>query len=193
MGYSRADGAATTQAVNPATVQTIVTAPVQHASTSNAVQKVKLPPNIQISRPAASHPVSIQPVTVVSQVTNAAQQSIQPATAAQLPQQQNPQPPQQQNPQPLQQQQMAKKPLSITVGSCAPAISVSVYSHLSVSMTLWFQKELMVEAQEMFRNSNKVSRPEKALILGFMAGSRGNQCLLVLTVFADWAGHMFCL
>lgn len=31
----------------------------------------------------------------------------------------------------------------------------------------------MVEAQEMFKNSNKVTRPEKALILGFMAGSRG--------------------
>ena len=31
----------------------------------------------------------------------------------------------------------------------------------------------MTEAQEMFKASNKVSRPEKALILGFMAGSRG--------------------
>ena len=33
----------------------------------------------------------------------------------------------------------------------------------------------MVEAQEMFRTSNKVTRPEKALILGFMAGSRGKK------------------
>uniref|UniRef100_G3MKJ4 HDAg domain-containing protein n=1 Tax=Amblyomma maculatum TaxID=34609 RepID=G3MKJ4_AMBMU len=32
------------------------------------------------------------------------------------------------------------------------------------------------EAQEMFKNSNKVSRSEKALILGFMAGSRANPC-----------------
>lgn len=31
----------------------------------------------------------------------------------------------------------------------------------------------MLEAQEMFRTANKVTRPEKALILGFMAGSRG--------------------
>lgn len=31
----------------------------------------------------------------------------------------------------------------------------------------------MLEAQEMFRAANKVTRPEKALILGFMAGSRG--------------------
>ena len=32
----------------------------------------------------------------------------------------------------------------------------------------------MFEAQEIFRTANKVTRPEKALILGFMAGSREN-------------------
>ncbi|XP_071522827.1 negative elongation factor A isoform X2 [Panulirus ornatus] len=37
-------------------------------------------------------------------------------------------------------------------------------------------KEQMLEAQDMFRTSNKVTRPEKALILGFMAGSRENPC-----------------
>lgn len=38
----------------------------------------------------------------------------------------------------------------------------------------------MIAAQEMFRQSNKVTRPEKALILGFMAGARGkNQCCLI--------------
>lgn len=37
-------------------------------------------------------------------------------------------------------------------------------------------REQMVEAQEMFRTANKVTRPEKALILGFMAGSRDNPC-----------------
>lgn len=31
----------------------------------------------------------------------------------------------------------------------------------------------MLQAQEMFNNSNKLTRPEKALILGFIAGSRG--------------------
>lgn len=31
----------------------------------------------------------------------------------------------------------------------------------------------MYAAQEMFKTANKVTRPEKALILGFMAGSRG--------------------
>ena len=34
----------------------------------------------------------------------------------------------------------------------------------------------MFEAQEMFRTANKVTRPEKALILGFMAGSRDKPC-----------------
>ena len=38
----------------------------------------------------------------------------------------------------------------------------------------------MVEAQEMFRTSNKVTRPEKALILGFMAGSRG-ECTIIMS------------
>ncbi|XP_022911510.2 negative elongation factor A [Onthophagus taurus] len=37
-------------------------------------------------------------------------------------------------------------------------------------------REQMLEAQEMFRAANKVTRPEKALILGFMAGSRDNPC-----------------
>ncbi|XP_060596792.1 negative elongation factor A-like [Ruditapes philippinarum] len=67
--------------------------------------------------------------------------------------------PQPQNnvPQPLaaqqqqQQQPQAKKGLSLT-------------------------REQMMEAQDMFKNSNKVTRPEKALILGFMAGSRENPC-----------------
>lgn len=35
------------------------------------------------------------------------------------------------------------------------------------------QREQMYAAQEMFKTANKVTRPEKALILGFMAGSRG--------------------
>ncbi|KAH0624410.1 hypothetical protein JD844_031820 [Phrynosoma platyrhinos] len=41
----------------------------------------------------------------------------------------------------------------------------------SLSLT----REQMYAAQEMFKTANKVTRPEKALILGFMAGSRGIQ------------------
>ncbi|XP_062068730.1 negative elongation factor A isoform X2 [Lepus europaeus] len=52
---------------------------------------------------------------------------------------------------PTQQQQQPKKKLSLT-------------------------NEQMLAAQEMFKTANKVTRPEKALILGFMAGSRENPC-----------------
>ena len=38
---------------------------------------------------------------------------------------------------------------------------------------LTLTREQMLEAQEMFSSANRVTRPEKALILGFMAGSRG--------------------
>ncbi|XP_078739235.1 negative elongation factor A-like [Lampetra fluviatilis] len=37
-------------------------------------------------------------------------------------------------------------------------------------------RELLFAAIELFRTANKVARPEKALILGFMAGSRENPC-----------------
>ncbi|XP_020032867.1 negative elongation factor A isoform X1 [Castor canadensis] len=37
-------------------------------------------------------------------------------------------------------------------------------------------REHMFAAQEMFKTANKITRPEKALILGFMAGSRENPC-----------------
>ncbi|PWA28800.1 hypothetical protein CCH79_00012867 [Gambusia affinis] len=39
-----------------------------------------------------------------------------------------------------------------------------------------FRRDQMYAAQEMFKTANKVTRPEKALILGFMAGSRENPC-----------------
>uniref|UniRef100_A0AAY5JYZ0 HDAg domain-containing protein n=1 Tax=Esox lucius TaxID=8010 RepID=A0AAY5JYZ0_ESOLU len=38
------------------------------------------------------------------------------------------------------------------------------------------KRDQMYAAQEMFKTANKVTRPEKALILGFMAGSRENPC-----------------
>lgn len=52
----------------------------------------------------------------------------------------------------------------------AAAAAGQVRKHLTLT------KEQMFEAQEMFRTANKVTRPEKALILGFMAGSRDNPC-----------------
>ena len=38
----------------------------------------------------------------------------------------------------------------------------------------------MLAAHEMFKNANRVSRAEKALILGFMAGARGRLKVLHL-------------
>ena len=40
----------------------------------------------------------------------------------------------------------------------------------------------MLAAHEMFKNANRVSRAEKALILGFMAGARGRLTLCTFWV-----------
>lgn len=56
---------------------------------------------------------------------------------------------------------------------CGLPYSLNTVNQYIVYRFFYFQREQMVEAQEMFRTSNKVTRPEKALILGFMAGSRG--------------------
>lgn len=59
---------------------------------------------------------------------------------------------------------------------------------------LHLQREQMLEAQEMFRSSNKVTRPEKALILGFMAGSRGKSFLFSFLLLSKlWISVIFCL
>ena len=49
--------------------------------------------------------------------------------------------------------------------------SVCVSTHWLASLSQ--QREQMLAAHEMFRNANRVTRTEKALILGFMAGARG--------------------
>jgi hypothetical protein len=50
-------------------------------------------------------------------------------------------------------------------------------------LQLLLQRSQMEEAQDMFRNANKVTRPEKALILGFMAGSRGNFSRIKIIIY----------
>jgi hypothetical protein len=59
-------------------------------------------------------------------------------------------------------------------------INIDVFDMLFALSDVYFvgQREQMLEAQEMFRTANKVTRPEKALILGFMAGSRGKYAML---------------
>lgn len=55
----------------------------------------------------------------------------------------------------------------------------------SLFIVVELQREQMLEAQEMFRTANKVTRPEKALILGFMAGSRGMSVFHIYTFLFD--------
>ncbi|KAK7458962.1 hypothetical protein BaRGS_00039046 [Batillaria attramentaria] len=65
---------------------------------------------------------------------------------------------------------LAAQPVAGQPGIQGQAASAQPRKGLSLT------RDQMMEAQEMFRVSNKVSRPEKALILGFMAGSRDNPC-----------------
>ncbi|XP_058040770.1 negative elongation factor A [Ahaetulla prasina] len=53
-----------------------------------------------------------------------------------------------------------------------PAAPQDAPAKKSLSLT----KEQLFAAHEIFQMANKVTRPEKALILGFMAGSRENPC-----------------
>uniref|UniRef100_A0A2K5YDR3 Negative elongation factor complex member A n=3 Tax=Cercopithecinae TaxID=9528 RepID=A0A2K5YDR3_MANLE len=56
----------------------------------------------------------------------------------------------------------------------APQTQASAQQQPKKNLSL--TREQMFAAQEMFKTANKVTRPEKALILGFMAGSRENPC-----------------
>ncbi|XP_028156731.1 negative elongation factor A [Ostrinia furnacalis] len=107
---------------------------------------------------------NIKPVTqTVVQPAAARSQAPVPALHAV-----QPQPP----PQPVQQPQpqvQAERP-------AAAATHATPSPQLLPRRGLSLTREQMLEAQDMFRNANRVTRPEKALILGFMAGSRDNPC-----------------
>ncbi|XP_024649180.1 negative elongation factor A isoform X2 [Macaca nemestrina] len=60
------------------------------------------------------------------------------------------------------------------VAMVAPQTQASAQQQPKKNLSL--TREQMFAAQEMFKTANKVTRPEKALILGFMAGSRENPC-----------------
>ncbi|XP_015521646.1 negative elongation factor A [Neodiprion pinetum] len=60
----------------------------------------------------------------------------------------------------------------IRIQTTAPPATAAANTRKGLSLT----REQMLEAQDMFRTANKVTRPEKAVILGFMAGSRDNPC-----------------
>ncbi|XP_071947922.1 negative elongation factor A-like [Antedon mediterranea] len=75
-------------------------------------------------------------------------------------------------PPPYHQPAPALVPTPAAAPASTPAATPSAAPKKGLSLT----REQMLAAQEMFRQSNKVTRPEKALILGFMAGSRENPC-----------------
>ncbi|KAG6462433.1 hypothetical protein O3G_MSEX013263 [Manduca sexta] len=85
---------------------------------------------------------------------------------------------------PLQHQLPQTVQMSAPVQTPAPVASAALQSPpaqpqqtpLLPRRGLSLTREQMLEAQDMFRNANRVTRPEKALILGFMAGSRDNPC-----------------
>ncbi|XP_026323047.1 negative elongation factor A [Hyposmocoma kahamanoa] len=84
-----------------------------------------------------------------------------------------------QQPQPVQHAQPVQQPQPAqqTVQQPVQAVQQTVQQQpLLPRRGLSLTREQMLEAQDMFRNANRVTRPEKALILGFMAGSRDNPC-----------------
>ncbi|XP_035666359.1 negative elongation factor A-like [Branchiostoma floridae] len=122
--------------------------------------------------PATQTTTSAVPNSVAAARENLQQQLQQQLQAPQFSAQPTLQQPQQ--PQPTLQQ-----PAGLQYEPPAAAAAQSTSASASQSQQkkgLSLTREQMLAAQEMFRTSNKVTRPEKALILGFMAGSRENPC-----------------
>ncbi|XP_054544467.1 negative elongation factor A isoform X2 [Talpa occidentalis] len=63
-------------------------------------------------------------------------------------------------------------PVAMVTSQTQPLAQQQQQPKKNLSLT----KEQILAAREMFKTANKVTRPEKALILGFMAGSRENPC-----------------
>lgn len=151
---------------------TIPPSPAPFIASEPAKQRTQQP-QVQQSHQPTKVPETPAPPPIMRQtqpLMQTQQQPMQipqqnPVQTQQLPQQQNPpQPP------PFQ------APVIISHNQPPTQHVVMNPSQVNTERKLILSKEQMAEAQDMFRNSNKVSRPEKALILGFMAGSRDNPC-----------------
>ena len=117
-----------------------------------------------VTRPVLSHQTTLQPQQLVQLQQQAVQQ--QQVRQGQFTASQQP--------------QILRQPSVQTIQTPVPP-----QQRRNLSLT----KEQMLEAQEMFRTANKVTRPEKALILGFMAGSRYElYCCVVLRIQLSIAG-----
>lgn len=117
------------------------------------------PQQIQIQQGAST--ANMPRATHIVQVTQQAQQQ------------------QQQQPQAQQAPQRKGLSLSVSIHLCL-CVFVSLYFCVfgvivcSLPVMIDLQNEHVHKAHEMFRKANRVSRPDKALILGFMAGMREN-------------------
>ncbi|KAG8453401.1 hypothetical protein GDO86_000142 [Hymenochirus boettgeri] len=67
-------------------------------------------------------------------------------------------------------------PPETTPASPIPPVTTQAVAPATHTPQLSLTKDQVSVAQEMFKTANKITRPEKALILGFMAGSRENPC-----------------
>ncbi|XP_055925407.1 negative elongation factor A-like [Argiope bruennichi] len=164
----------------PTTANTTPTLPVATTTMTPVVKREVLltnPPTAeqpanQVAAPAQTvNAAPTQPETPKTQVIHATTiGNLTPLGTASLQLQHMPVQPQQQVPTQILQPPPAVQPQQ------------QVQMHTIVQPTpppkksLSLTKEQMQEAQDMFNKSNKVTRPEKALILGFIAGSRDNPC-----------------
>ncbi|XP_078656169.1 negative elongation factor A-like [Branchiostoma floridae x Branchiostoma belcheri] len=169
--------AAATAQKNAVPVTTIeVTAPSYAPSTA-------LRTNTPGTAPATQTSATAVPNSVAAARENLQQQLQQQLQAPQFSTTQHSLQQAQQQPtlqQPQQQQPTLQQPAGLQyeapAAAAAPSTSAAAASQSQQKKGLSLTREQMLAAQEMFRTSNKVTRPEKALILGFMAGSRENPC-----------------
>ena len=192
---------ATPQASLPGTTVTVPLPTQPLPQTAAVTRLVQLPtqplPASQLSHSNMVTPSAGGQAGVTRQVTVGQQQpqaaALQPQQLVQLQQQavvqQRQQPPGPGQPQQFQQPQILRQVniivmvlLSIRKShdglSFQPSVQTIQTPVPPQRRNLSLTKEQMLEAQEMFRTANKVTRPEKALILGFMAGSRLVQWLI---------------
>nr|CAI5868828.1 unnamed protein product [Callosobruchus analis] len=150
-------------ATAPPTAVTLVATPIQPQQVALAAVQPQTANQTQVQfaaqaamRPVppllATGPVQVQQTQIHTQAGTQVQQIIgTPVVITQRP---------------VQQQQ------TVTHIRIQPQPATNVLQRRGLALT----REQMLEAQDMFRTANKVTRPEKALILGFMAGSRDNPC-----------------
>ncbi|XP_023015388.1 negative elongation factor A isoform X2 [Leptinotarsa decemlineata] len=186
-----AAGLNSTPGYAPPTPQPITTAAPSASVLSSPQPAVIQPPPTPIVAPPTPAPVQH-----VSPPTPAPPPTPQPAITPQFIQTMRPVPPLlattpsgqraiiTEQPQQVQTQQIIRTPVlvaqrpvqqtqqTVTHIRIQPQPTTNVLQRRGLALT----REQMLEAQDMFRTANKVTRPEKALILGFMAGSRDNPC-----------------